>query len=211
MDKLPSLTSSAVINKLKQVFARHGIPEDAISDNGPQYASREFSDFAKEWKFQHRTSSPRYPQSNGLAEKTVQTAKNILEKNNSNCDVFLALLEYRNTPVDNLASPAQLSMSRRLRSVLPNSTNQLIPDARNINDDISHRNNRQQRQQVWYNKSAKVYDELQEGDQVRVLKDSRWIPGKIQHRFGNRSYGVEVADGSTYRRNRRHIFPSVQN
>ena len=51
-----------------------------MSDNGPEYASREFQEFAKTWEFKHVTSSPRYPRSNSLAEKTVQTVKKLLSK-----------------------------------------------------------------------------------------------------------------------------------
>lgn len=67
-----------VMKCLRQNFARHGIPEELISDNGPEYSSYEFQAFAKEFGFKHITSSPRYPQSNGLAERTVQTAKTLL-------------------------------------------------------------------------------------------------------------------------------------
>ena len=66
-------TSQEVINHLKAIFARHGIPETVISDNGPQYSSAEFAKFAEDWGFTHITSSPKYPQSNGEAEHMVQT------------------------------------------------------------------------------------------------------------------------------------------
>ena len=56
--------SSEIIRALKSIFARHGVPEQVRSDNGPQYDSSEFSHFAKEWGFKHVTSSPRFPQSN---------------------------------------------------------------------------------------------------------------------------------------------------
>ena len=64
-----------VINKLKDVFARHGIPEKIRSDNGPPFDSGEFARFAKEWNIQLSPSSPYYPQSNGEAERSVQTIK----------------------------------------------------------------------------------------------------------------------------------------
>ncbi|CAB4044475.1 sec1 family domain-containing 2, partial [Paramuricea clavata] len=63
-----------VIAELRKIFSRYGIPEEVMSDNGPQYALREFQEFAKTREFKHVTSSPRYPRSNGLAEKTAQTS-----------------------------------------------------------------------------------------------------------------------------------------
>ena len=78
--KLAATTSPDVILHLRSIFARHGIPETVVSDNGPQYASYEFARFASEEGFIHVTSSPRYPQSNGKAERTVQTVKAMLKK-----------------------------------------------------------------------------------------------------------------------------------
>ena len=102
---LRSTTNTAVIEKLKQIFSRHGKPETPKSDNGPQYSSAEFATFAICWKFAHVTSSPKYPQLNGLAEKTVQTAKKMLEKaKRDRKDPYLSLLERRNTPVANYKS-----------------------------------------------------------------------------------------------------------
>ena len=68
----PTTSFRFEISHLKAIFARHGIPETVISDNGPQYSSAEFSKFAQKWGFSHLTSSPKYPQSNGEAERTVQ-------------------------------------------------------------------------------------------------------------------------------------------
>ncbi len=99
---------------MKSVFARHGIPEVVVSDNGPQYTSQEFEEFAKTWNFQHQISSPAYPQSNGLAERTVQTVKNLLEKAKaSGEDPYLSLLSCRNTQTSDAGSPSQLLMNRR--------------------------------------------------------------------------------------------------
>ena len=61
---LSSTTSASVISVLKSIFARHGIPETLVSDNGPQYASQEMENFAQEYNFVHVTSSPYYQQSN---------------------------------------------------------------------------------------------------------------------------------------------------
>ena len=90
-----------MIHHTKSIFALHGITEVVISDNGPQYKSKEYDNFAKTWGFQHKTSSPTYPQSNGLAERTVQTVKNLLKKVlSSGQDPYLSILCYRNTPFE---------------------------------------------------------------------------------------------------------------
>jgi hypothetical protein len=85
---------------MKSIFARHGIPDELISDDMP-YNSAEFRRFAKEWEFTLSTSSPTYPQSNGQSEKAVHKMKRILKKSE---DPYPALLEYRNTPVTGIDS-----------------------------------------------------------------------------------------------------------
>ena len=71
--RLTSMTSTAVINSMKYRFARHGIPEIVISDNGPCYASQEYRKSGTNYCFESMTSSPWYPQAHGEAEKCVQT------------------------------------------------------------------------------------------------------------------------------------------
>jgi transposase InsO family protein len=140
VDELTTTTTTAVVKKLSAHFARHGIPEILISDNGPQFTSEQFAEFVAEWDFKHVTSSPNYPQSNGLAEKTVQTVKNIMTKSKADGKKpLLAILEYRNTPVDNLASPAKLLMGRQLRSVIPTSPQHLKPSTVSLDTVISRR------------------------------------------------------------------------
>ena len=132
-------TTMCVINSMKQVFARFGIPLTVVSDNGPQYnntravfsTTHEFKHFAEQWGFQHITSSPGYPQSNGCAERAVQTAKQIFRKATAEGkDPFQGLLKYRNTPFEDIgASPIQLLMGRRTRTTLPTHHRLLIPQA----------------------------------------------------------------------------------
>ena len=73
--RLVSETSEEVIQQVKVIFARHGIPSTVISDNGPQFSSREFVLFSKSYKFVHNTSSPKHPQGNGEAERAVRTIR----------------------------------------------------------------------------------------------------------------------------------------
>ena len=114
--QLHSTTAGAVIKKFRQVFATHGIPEVIVTDNGPNLQCREFRQFASEFDFQHRTSSPGFPQANGEAESAVKTAKKILQQ----ADSELALLNYRATPHSSTGvSPAAALMGQELRTKLP--------------------------------------------------------------------------------------------
>ena len=65
-----SKTANATIAALKNIFARHGIPNKLIADNMP-FNSKEFLEFSKKWNFKVVTSSSKHPQLNGLAERNV--------------------------------------------------------------------------------------------------------------------------------------------
>lgn len=123
--KLASTTSAAIITVLKSIFSRHGIPAGFMSDNGPQFTSNIMKSFAAAYGFQHVTSSPHFPQSNGLVECTVKMVKALL----SNApDPYIALLSYRTTPLQWChCSPAELLMGRRVRTDIPAPTSQLVP------------------------------------------------------------------------------------
>ena len=56
--QLATTTSTKVIGALKSVFGRHGIPEEVVSDNGPQFASDEMKEFAQHYGIHYCTSSP---------------------------------------------------------------------------------------------------------------------------------------------------------
>ena len=120
--KLTSATSTAVIKHLKSIFARHGLPQIVVSNNGPQYSSSVFTDFAKQYDFTHITSSPQFPQANGAAERAVSTVKTLLTKSD---DPHMAMLAHRSTLLEDGYSPGSFGfMSRvvvgtRVRNCLP--------------------------------------------------------------------------------------------
>ena len=209
IDKLPTTSSSAVITKLKAHFARHGIPSQLMSDNGPQFTSREFTDFAKTWGIALTTSSPGYPKSNGLVEKAVQISKNIMTKVTENGeDPFLGIIEYRNTPVDGFASPAQLLMSRQLRSILPCTSQHLKKKVIPTTQFTRRRTEMQKRQKLYHDKSARSLKQLTPGDAVYVQKTPNrpWSQAVVLSHAGKpRSYRVRTNEGSMLRRNHKHL------
>ena len=71
-------TVSQITTALRQAFCRTAIPDVLWSDGGPQFTSHHFSQFARQWSFIHKTSSPHYPQSNGKIELTVKSMKKLI-------------------------------------------------------------------------------------------------------------------------------------
>ena len=97
-----------------------------MSDNGPQFACSKMEDSGAQYKFTHITSSPLYPQSNGLAERSVKTVKGLLRDAE---DAYLALLAYRATPLPWChLSPAELLMGCKIRTVVPQTKEQFKPN-----------------------------------------------------------------------------------
>ena len=73
ISQMVNVEGKTVVAHTKQIFSKYGIPKEVISENGPEYKCKEYVRFAKEWDFDHNFSSPEYPESNGLAERTIQT------------------------------------------------------------------------------------------------------------------------------------------
>ena len=62
------------------IFSENGSPEILITDNGRSFISKDFKQFAMEWSFVHKMSSPRYPKGNAYAEQAVGVVKEIYTK-----------------------------------------------------------------------------------------------------------------------------------
>ena len=192
-------TAGTIVTHMKSNFARHGIPEELISDNMP-YNSKEFKQFANDWGFKLTTSSPTYPQANGLSEKAVQTVKRILKKTS---DPYIGLLDYRNTPVTGMTySPAQLLMSRASRTKIPVSQELLEPKlATKVKQQLEAC---QQNQAHYYNQGAKPLTAVKPQEVVRLRQGTTWIPALVNEKAETpRSYLVTTATGQQYRRDRK--------
>ena len=118
--KLSSTTSRVLIQEMEAIFADLGVPSVIVSDRGPQYTATEFQDFTMHWQIEHRLSSPRNPQPNGMVEHFVQTMKaSMIKTIEEGEDVDLALLTYKTMPLNHrLPSPAELLNSRKYKTLL---------------------------------------------------------------------------------------------
>ena len=106
---------------IKSIFSKYGWPDTLVTDNGPCYTSKEFQLLMQSMSVSHLTSSPHYPQSNGLAEKFVGIVKNLFHKaKEGSQSPYTALMVYRNTPLNGtLQPPMQILQGRQACTDLP--------------------------------------------------------------------------------------------
>ena len=150
----------------------------------------------------HDTSSPHHPSGNGEAERAVQTVKNLLKKEQ---DPFLALLNYRNTPLSSGKSPAELMFGRPLRTRIP-----LFRKQDKTTDAEFRRRDtvRKAKMKADYDRlhRAKPLPQLNPGQPVWLkspkTEEGVVLPGDSQNK---RSVPVQSSSGRRTRRNRAHL------
>ena len=167
--------------------------------------------FAESYGFRLITSSPRYPQSNGQAERTVKTIKQLLKKgrNERSSDPYMALLSYRATPLPWCdLSPAELLMGRRVRTPLPQTDDQLIPK-------WAHLHGFRQQDQVFKERQKRDFDRRHRVQELPIIPEDTgvWIKSEgepVQGRVASsattnpQSYIINVPSGQL-QRNRHHL------
>ncbi|XP_053690842.1 uncharacterized protein K02A2.6-like [Sabethes cyaneus] len=180
------ISSIATISILRGIFARLGMPVTLVTDNGSQFTSAEFANFCTINGIEHITTAPYHPQSNGQAERFVDTFKRSVKKIREGrktmeeaLDTFL--LTYRSTPnrcVAENKSPAEILFGRKIRTDL-----ELLrpPSVRATNDN----NNRIDNQRS-FNRNEAVYAKV-------YNKNSwRWSPGVVVEKIGDVMYNVWI-------------------
>lgn len=121
---MSSTTAQKTVSVLRQLFTAYGLPEQVVSDNGPQFVSSEFSEFMRENGVKHIRTSPYHPSSNGEAERFVQTFKRALKAGSRETGTVEQklcrfLLAYRSSPhCTTGVSPAELFLGRPVRTRL---------------------------------------------------------------------------------------------
>ena len=208
IDLLPNTKSITIIRKMKVHFSRFGICEKLKTDGAAYFTSEQFEQYCKDWRITHEVSSPTHASSNCLAEVYVNVAKRILPKaKDDNRDPYLPLLQYRNSPLkscDDL-TPAQLMFSRRLRSMLPSTNEQLAP--KTVRPNIARKKmlESQVKTRENYDRTAQKLTPLKKGDSVHVQRDKLWELAKVISQCNEHSYNVQTPQDGIYRRNRKFL------
>ncbi|GFO04166.1 Pol polyprotein, partial [Plakobranchus ocellatus] len=190
-------TSSATINILSTTFARYGIPEQVVSDNGPQFTSEDFRAFMSSNGIKHTRSAPYHLATNGLAERMVQSFKNAMkaakhDEGSMNLKLARFLLAYRNSPHSTTGeSPASLMFGRRLRIRLDICTPRIQ----------THVTGKLQKQEQHHSQASPRT--FSTGDHV-LVRDyrgyERWQHGQISSQTGTHNYEIEISPEVIWRR-----------
>ena len=195
------MTGQHVANHCKKVFSEYGWPETLISDNGPCYTAEVFTSVMNVYHVNHIASSPQYPQSNGLAEKYIQTVNSLLYKaKEERKDLFKCLMIYHNTPFGgSLQSLMQILQSRCTRSDLP------MSNAARQQPGLQPEKLRT----VYKNENLPSHD-LHIGQDVMYqdVTSKQWYPATITSLYVQpRIYNITTREGVTYRKTQAHLKP----
>lgn len=200
-----NLSSATTIEKLRECFARFGLPITVISDNGSSLVSDEIEGFFRKNGIRHIKTPPYNPQSNGPAECSVKTVKNKLKSalndpNNVNVNIQTLLCRFLllHNNIPNCTSslvPATLMFGRKLRSRL----DLLKPSPLLPQPTPSH---------------SKIRD-FQIGDSV-IVRDYRdvnhqsWVRAEITKRLGNVVYLCKLKSGQMWKRHSNQIRSAIE-
>lgn len=215
VEEVSATSASQTILKLSSLFARFGLPQQVVSDNGPPFTSGEFKSFLKSNGVKQTLSPPFHPATNGLAENSVKNVKKriklaLMNKENVNLALSKFLLAYRNSVhLTTNETPAKLMFNRPLRTKLD-----LIRP--NIQSYVS---DKQSKQIVNYggSKTRGLYE-----SQPVIVRDYRgknkWIEGVIIKTLSAVSYLVKLKNDVIWKRhidqiiglNSESLIPSVE-
>ncbi|PIO53906.1 integrase core domain protein, partial [Teladorsagia circumcincta] len=196
--EMTSISASQTVKELKKMFARYGIPQTIVSDNGTQFTSEQFKMMCEEGGITHVRTAPYHPQSNGQAERFVDTLKRGIKKlkreeKPSEETLNVILQAYRSTPNDclNNKTPAEVFLGRRLRTrlslLLPMEKSPMPPSEENRMKMIEQFNRR--------NSAVPKEFEIGEAVYAQVWKAPQflWKEGIITRRIGKVNYEVDLS------------------
>ena len=198
---MSSTTSTATVNKLREIFAQHGLPELLVSDNAANLISEEFETFMRKNGIVHVTSAPYHPASNGLGERAVQTVQSgIIKTAGDNMEVKLQrfLFDYRRIPQPTTGkSPMEILNNRKMRSRLGL-----------LHPSLQGKIHKKQKLVKETNDCRAQERHFEAGDSVHIKNFGpglKWLVGTVGYVTGPVPYTVVLGDGSECRRHVDHV------
>ncbi|XP_062709570.1 uncharacterized protein K02A2.6-like [Aedes albopictus] len=204
-----SITTTATLDLLRETFSRFGNPDTLVSDNGTQFTSVQFQQYCRENGITHLRTAPYHPQSNGQAERFVDSLKRGLKKLSKgegsptleHLQTFLSV--YRSTPNRNTpqsTSPAEAFLGRPVRTTLDllKKPAPEAPGAKNLkqNEQFNRRH-------------GAIKRDFEEDDLVYVEQHFRntksWMPGRVIERKGSVHYIVSLENNGRPKLVRAHV------
>ncbi|XP_013161294.1 PREDICTED: uncharacterized protein K02A2.6-like, partial [Papilio xuthus] len=216
-DMNTNTTSNAVVERLYEYIARYGLPNTIVSDNGPSFASQEFSRFCVGNGISHLTTPAYHPASNGQAESFVKVVKKGIKssvmssRTAKECKLRLLqfLFDYRNSIHSTTGfSPAELVYGRKLRSRLDLINPRAPPSSFGALADVVR--DRQQSQIVAH--GGKNTSSFSPGERVLYKKFSSknkftWHKGTVLRRLGKVLYVIQDnATLSTFKKHKNQLW-----
>ncbi|KIH59896.1 integrase core domain protein [Ancylostoma duodenale] len=198
MIEMSNISATKTVKALKSLFARFGLPQTIVSDNGTQFASEQFKTMYDEGGIVHIKTAPYHPQSNGQAERFVDTLKRGIKKlkgeeRPSEETLNVVLQAYRMTPNSSLneKTPAEVFLGRKLRTRM----SLLVPQPESAEDPLV-KERRERMEQQFERKHGVVKRKFDVGDKVYAKQwkspQFHWAKGTVVRRVGSVNYEVEI-------------------
>ena len=185
--QMSAITTKATIRKLEEDFAHFGYPHTLVSDNAQCFQSAEFQQWCQQRGIEHLSGAPYHPQTNGAAERLVQTFKQSLRKSSlppvDALQEFLRL--YRRTPLNTGLSPSQLLNGRQMRTQL---------------DVLLPRQEGQPHSTLETSTGKFDVDDLCYALAFKAGRKDKWMPATITAPIGRRMFSIKFTNGQFARR-----------
>ena len=197
------ITTQRTIDELGLIFATHGLSEEVVSENGPQFTSTDFTEFMRKNGMKHTLVPPYHPQSNGTADRSVRVVKDDLVKQvlEGNKGISMRhrlakfLFRYRTTRHSTTdVTPAEFMVKRHLRT----KSSLIKPNLAQVVE------NKQEKQKMYKDLKCKRERSFARNDSVRVRnpransKTDTWIPGTVIKVCRRRPYVVRTGHTTRY-------------
>ncbi|EYC13949.1 hypothetical protein Y032_0042g619 [Ancylostoma ceylanicum] len=198
MIEMSNISASKTVKALKSLFARYGLQQTIVSDNGTQFTSEQFKTMCDEGGIVHIKTAPYHPQSNGQTERFVDTVKRGIKKlkgeERPSEETLNAVLQaYRTTPNPRLneKTPAEVFLGRKLRTRM----RLLVPQPESDEDPLA-KERRERIEKQFDRKHGVIRRNFEVGDKVyaRQWKSPQfhWVEGTVVRRIGSVNYEVEI-------------------